>query len=583
MAQPHSLTLEEMRRGPWYGPALGLAVAFLWFAVGGGQIALHNDDAMRLVQVRDLLAGQGWFDLSQARLGLAEGTPMHWSRLVDAPLAGFILLTRSLVGQGGAEIMAMVLWPALVFGLTVVALGAICRKFGGAKAELIGTILAAVMLARSGKFDPGSFDHHNIQILLLVAGLAGFVRRRDDGRYAVIAGVALALSVGIGVETLPLIAALCGAFGISWAMQGEAGRRQTVGFGLSLGMTLMVVFFTMSPVEAWIGGFCDALSRDLFVPVLCGGAGLAGLAAVSSQASRTVRFVALGALALVVLSVTMKVGPSCLGNPYAALDPLLQEKWLARVAEATPLAGASAAWQGFFVGGVVGLLVAVSFARRGPERSGWLALSAVLALALAMSVLQIRGLTVVAALGIIPTAVLAASLIGQQARRGSLVALTAVFLSVPAVPAAMAELQLSPVKTVAATPRGPRIAKPATGVPCTAEQDLAALATLPPGTVATPPYFGAHILLHTPHRVLAAPYHRNQAGLLAQLDLAYAPREETHALLKKYGVDYVIHCAGDRQFARENPGLASHLKPEAIADFLEPLPGSGPLALYRVR
>ncbi len=51
-----------------------------------------NDDVMRLVQIRDLLAGQSWFDLTQYRLGLDGGTLMHWSRLIDLPIAVLIRL-----------------------------------------------------------------------------------------------------------------------------------------------------------------------------------------------------------------------------------------------------------------------------------------------------------------------------------------------------------------------------------------------------------------------------------------------------------------------------------------------------------
>src|SRR5690606_28265498 len=53
-------------------------------------VGQDNDDIMRLVQVRDLLAGQGWFDLMQYRLGLEGGILMHWSRLVDLPIAALI-------------------------------------------------------------------------------------------------------------------------------------------------------------------------------------------------------------------------------------------------------------------------------------------------------------------------------------------------------------------------------------------------------------------------------------------------------------------------------------------------------------
>jgi len=57
-------------------------------------ISLSTDDAMRLAQVRDLLAGQSWYDLTQWRMNVPFGLPMHWSRLIDAPIAGLILIFR---------------------------------------------------------------------------------------------------------------------------------------------------------------------------------------------------------------------------------------------------------------------------------------------------------------------------------------------------------------------------------------------------------------------------------------------------------------------------------------------------------
>ena len=55
-----------------------------------------NDSLLRLVEVRDLIGGQGWFDLHQYRMGPEGGFVMHWSRLVDAPIAAIMLaLPRS--------------------------------------------------------------------------------------------------------------------------------------------------------------------------------------------------------------------------------------------------------------------------------------------------------------------------------------------------------------------------------------------------------------------------------------------------------------------------------------------------------
>ena len=46
-----------------------------------------TDDNMRYLQVRDWLAGQGWYDLRQYRLDPPAGFNIHWSRLVDLPIA----------------------------------------------------------------------------------------------------------------------------------------------------------------------------------------------------------------------------------------------------------------------------------------------------------------------------------------------------------------------------------------------------------------------------------------------------------------------------------------------------------------
>ena len=64
-----------------------------------GRIGGDGDDVMRLVQVRELLEGKGWFDLGQPRLGPEGGTLMHWSRLVDLPIAALAIGLEPLVGR----------------------------------------------------------------------------------------------------------------------------------------------------------------------------------------------------------------------------------------------------------------------------------------------------------------------------------------------------------------------------------------------------------------------------------------------------------------------------------------------------
>ena len=53
-----------------------------------------TDDNMRIMQVRAWLHGQGWYDLRNYRMNPPYGANIHWSRLVDLPIAGLILTLR---------------------------------------------------------------------------------------------------------------------------------------------------------------------------------------------------------------------------------------------------------------------------------------------------------------------------------------------------------------------------------------------------------------------------------------------------------------------------------------------------------
>src|SRR5882724_847821 len=86
-------------------------VSYLFAGHGRGD-ALSTDDAMRLVEVRDFLAGQAWFDLTQYRLSPPGGVATHWSRLIDLPLALLIGAGEMLAPSALAERVAVIVWPA---------------------------------------------------------------------------------------------------------------------------------------------------------------------------------------------------------------------------------------------------------------------------------------------------------------------------------------------------------------------------------------------------------------------------------------------------------------------------------------
>src|SRR6201996_2889441 len=163
------------------------AVAALWLA--HGSLALDTDSAMRLVQVRDLLAGQGWFDTVQHRMNTPYGLPMHWSRLVDAPLALLSLIS---------ERFALIAWPLILLAALLLLLSRLAGKLGGNPARVVILILTLFCPELYAIFTPGNIDHHGLQLVLMLTALSGVVEQRPR-----LTAIAVALSLSVGLETLP--------------------------------------------------------------------------------------------------------------------------------------------------------------------------------------------------------------------------------------------------------------------------------------------------------------------------------------------------------------------------------------------
>ena len=92
---------------------VGTCVYFLYYKWGQIRwLALSDtDDNLRLAEVKAWLGGQEWFDLRQYKLAPPEGLNVHWSRIVDLPIAGLILLFRPLFGEFTAERIATAVAP----------------------------------------------------------------------------------------------------------------------------------------------------------------------------------------------------------------------------------------------------------------------------------------------------------------------------------------------------------------------------------------------------------------------------------------------------------------------------------------
>jgi hypothetical protein len=123
---------------------------------------------------------------------------------------------------------------------------------------------------------------------------------------------------------------------------------------------------------------------------------------------------------------------------------------------------------------------------------------------------------------------------------------------------------------------------------CQRASDYAPLAKLSRGRVLAFIDSGPFILMESEHAVFAAPYHRNQAGNLAMLDMYLAAPNDAKVRMAAHDVDYVAFCPGAPEryeYASGAPGsLAAALSRNDIPDFLERVPLEGTdLAVYRLR
>jgi len=164
-----TVRVSERRRSPEFAVLLGLA----WLVVVAQLLADHwaetaqtlsdMDDAMRLVQVREFLAGASWFDLHEVRLGPPDGYDTHWSRLIDAGLAGLFVLFRRFTDAVFAERLMRTVWPMLwlipaMAGRVRERLpgcAASSGKFSGASATFTSAVSSDRPLKRRSSLAPG--------------------------------------------------------------------------------------------------------------------------------------------------------------------------------------------------------------------------------------------------------------------------------------------------------------------------------------------------------------------------------------------------------------------------------------------
>src|SRR6476469_10467086 len=117
------------RQWRWWTAFFWLSASAIFIFQNWGRIRGFGlgdtDDNMRMMQVRALLSGQGWYDLAQHRMA---GSNIHWSRLVDLPIAGLKLLFTPIFGGRTAALIAVAVAPRLPMLVAMAALCVVVRR-----------------------------------------------------------------------------------------------------------------------------------------------------------------------------------------------------------------------------------------------------------------------------------------------------------------------------------------------------------------------------------------------------------------------------------------------------------------------
>lgn len=555
------------------------------------------DDTLRLMQVRDLLAGQNWFDVAQHRADpLHGGVPMHWSRLVDLPIAGLILLLRPLLGNSGAELGAMVIVPLLTLGAALFLVGRVAYERLGREYTLLACLMLGMSVPVIAQIRPMRIDHHGWQIVSILLAMNGLMTRhaRAGGW---LSGVALALGMAISLEGLPLTVVFAAIGAWRW-WRGGSERYWLAHFCQAL-LVASVLSFAATRGLSDLANHCDAVA-PVHLAIMVWGALVLGVMAwrrVTSLPGVLIGFAVAGAGAG---ALYFGLAPQCAGGSFNELSPLVRAMWYNQIAEGLPiweqeptqalqivlpaLFALAAAWQ----------LLRVS---TGEERIWWQEYAALLAGALAVAIMVQRAAGALGALSAVPLAWQVARWL-EWLRKGSVPVRLGAGLAL-----ILALLPLAPITIYHSLMPDPQ---EGTGVPtanvkpfsiaqgglpiytCDLRHSTEALRQAPQGNILASLDIGPELLMYTPDTVLATGHHRGAKPMDQVLSAFLGSDSRARAIVQANRIDYVAMCptlaepVNDKVIAPD--GFAAHLLAGKTPGWLVPMtraPGAK-LMVWRV-
>jgi hypothetical protein len=516
------------------------------------------DDMLRMVQVRDWLAGQSWFDVTQYRMNTPDGAIMHWSRLVDVPLGLVILLTKPIFGSPGAELAAAIIVPMVTYTACFAAICSITKRLFGTLAMLVPAVALWSSMEVLQQIAPMRVDHHGWQMLLFLLCMRAVIADRFLDRAAAAIGAVLALWLNISIEGLPFVAIFNGILALRfiWPGEGDDAKARGRQFAIactSLAATSVFLFILTHGLRYWTN-YCDAVSpAHLYVFVAMSVTGVAGSLLTQGLRARQRVLTRCGVLvvaAVAALSVMRLVAPQCLGDAFANLDPLVRRYWYDRVYEGLPFWKQSVTQMNntginFALGAIAAIYIFKTQSsiplRKRSEILIIFFLSCVMAMlvyrtavyALLLSMMLIAPLF----LGLIQKGEQAAQLAGAMGWR-----VLATIILLPNIAGGFL-LSVLPISAVPNSANEQRVAALEEKILiCQEASTTMKLRALPKSQLMATLDASPAILQHTAHKVVASGHHRNQSGMIDVIKAFTLPPSEARVILEKRKIDFLVIC-----------------------------------------
>jgi hypothetical protein len=546
-----------------------------------------TDDNLRMAQVRAWMAGQGWYDLRQYRLDPPGGANIHWSRFVDLPIAGLILLLRPIFGGLVAEKAAITIAPMLPLLLAMGSAALTARRLYAPWVWIAGAGITLTAANALVMFVPTRIDHHGWQLALLTLAVAGLTDPKSS-RGGLTVGLATALSLVIGLEMLPYLAIAGAGLVLRWIVDANEVARLRA-YGIALGGGTAIGFLGFASNDNWAAR-CDALTPVWLTIMMMAGA---ALFAISFQRTRSpiARLSLAAALGVMLVAVLAWFWPQCLSRPEG-VSPELEKLWMSQVREVKPAyqqeLGSALLIISLPVMGLIGSLVMSWRAWKEGRLAIWAPILLLSLMSTLMVMWQTRAGPAAQLLAVPGFAGLAYLLLPRTL--ASKLMLVRVFGTVAVallVTGSFNYLIIGQIPEPKPTARSKLISR--ANARCPTLYSMRPIAQLPAATIFTFVDLSPRLITVTHHRAISGPYHRNGDAILDVHHAFDGSADQAEKIVRKHKSDLLLICPNMSEstlYASRSPkGFYVQLSKGQVPDWLEPtaLPKDSPFKLWRVK